>query len=116
NSPILADEELLKVVLQNLLVNSAQAMQGQGLIRVVLETSGGMCRIRVTDSGPGVASDARANLFTPFFTTKARGSGLGLATAKRIIDAHNGRLALEFPPEGGTTAVVELPLDSSSDQ
>jgi signal transduction histidine kinase len=54
--------------------------------------------------------DVRERLFTPFFTTKARGSGLGLATAKRIVEAHGGELRMEFPAEGGTRVVIQLPV------
>jgi len=57
--------------------------------------------------------DVRAKVFTPFFTTKARGTGLGLATARRIVEAHGGTIGLEWPPEGGTTVVIELPATRS---
>jgi signal transduction histidine kinase len=51
----------------------------------------------------------RGVLFRPFKTTKARGTGLGLATAKQIVDSHNGRISVECPPDGGTVVTVELP-------
>jgi PAS domain S-box-containing protein len=107
---ILADADLLRTVLLNLLTNGAQGMGGVGRIDVSVAAIGDLCRIVVTDRGPGVPAAVRGRLFTPFFTTKARGSGLGLATAKRIVEAHGGELSLEFPPEGGTTAVVQLPV------
>jgi nitrogen-specific signal transduction histidine kinase len=49
------------------------------------------------DEGPGVAPEIRERLFSPFVTTKARGTGLGLVTAKRIVEAHSGTLRMEFP-------------------
>jgi len=51
----------------------------------------------------------RQKLFTPFFTTKARGTGLGLSTAKRLVEAHGGTILIECPPGGGTTVTLELP-------
>jgi signal transduction histidine kinase len=108
--PLPADAELLKIVFQNLLVNGAQAMQGRGAMQVTLEPLDGMCRVTLRDSGPGIPDDVREKIFTPFFTTKARGTGLGLATAKRIIEAHGGSIAVHCPAGGGTTVEVGLPL------
>jgi two-component system sensor kinase FixL len=111
--PLPADAELLKIVFQNLLVNGAQAMQGRGAMQVTLEPLDGMCRVTLRDSGPGIPDDVREKIFTPFFTTKARGTGLGLATAKRIIEAHGGSIAVHCPPGGGTTVEVGLPLPAA---
>ena len=110
---ILADAELLKIVFVNLLVNGAHAMHGRGTIHVSLAAIDGTCQIAFTDSGPGIPSGVREKIFAPFFTTKARGSGLGLPTAKRLIEAHRGSISIECPPEGGTTVVVRLPAQSS---
>jgi PAS domain S-box-containing protein len=76
--PIDADPELLKIVFQNLLMNGAQAMQGAGTIRVFVKTIDSSCHIVFSDAGPGIPEAIREKIFTPFFTTKARGSGLGL--------------------------------------
>jgi signal transduction histidine kinase len=104
-----ADAEMLKIVFQNLLVNAAQAMQGRGTIHVRVTPADGVARIAIIDHGPGIPADVRAKIFTPFFTTKSRGTGLGLPTAKQFIDAHHGRLELEPGPSGGTAVTVELP-------
>jgi len=106
---IMADAELLKLVAHNLLLNAVHAIGGQGAIRVTVSSSETMCRIHVTDNGPGIPPEVREKLFTPFFTTKARGTGLGLSTAKRFIEAHGGTLAIECPPGGGTLVSIELP-------
>jgi two-component system sensor kinase FixL len=107
---VAGDAELLKIVFLNLLINSAQAMRGQGTIRVGLGTaSAGVVIVTVSDSGPGIPEDIRDRIFTPFFTTKARGTGLGLPTAKRLVDAHDGHIRVTCLPEGGTTVIVELP-------
>ncbi len=106
---IMADADLLKIVFVNLLVNGAHAMQGRGTIRVSLATKADTCQIAFADDGPGISSDVREKIFTPFFTTKARGSGLGLPTAKRLIEAHRGNITIACPTTGGTIVTVELP-------
>ena len=108
--PIMADAELLKIVFLNLLVNSAQAMQGRGTIRVSLTTQNGICRIAFGDEGPGIPAEIRDRIFAPFFTTKSRGTGLGLPTVKRLVEAHQGTIHVVCPPAGGTIVRVELPL------
>jgi two-component system sensor kinase FixL len=114
--PVAADAELLKIVFQNLLVNGAQAMHGQGTMAIAIVPVDGLCRVIVRDTGPGIPADVRERIFTPFFTTKARGTGLGLPTARRIIDAHGGTIAVTCPPEGGTTVELTLPLAAGSPQ
>lgn len=108
--PIVADAELLKIVFLNLLVNGAHAMRGRGCIRVSLAASDLFCRVAFIDGGPGIPADIRKKIFTPFFTTKARGTGLGLPTAKRLVEAHGGAIRIDCPPGGGTTVTVQLPL------
>jgi two-component system sensor kinase FixL len=109
-SPVVfADAEMLKIIVQNLLLNGAHAMQGRGTIRVTIHAVDSMCRIAFTDGGPGIPAEIRDKIFTAFFTTKSRGSGLGLATAKRLIEAHHGEIQVECPPDGGTTVIVSLP-------
>jgi two-component system sensor kinase FixL len=107
--PVSADAGMLKIVFQNLLVNSAHAMHGQGKIHVAVDTADSTCRIVFTDSGPGIPAEIRDKIFTAFFTTKSRGSGLGLATAKRLVEAHQGEIQVECPPAGGTKVTVQLP-------
>ena len=109
--PIVADPELLKIVFQNLIVNGAQAMRGSGSIRVSVGASDDTCHVRFTDAGPGIPLDILQKVFTPFFTTKARGTGLGLPTAKRLVEAHRGTIHVECPPAGGTTVTIRLPLE-----
>jgi two-component system, LuxR family, sensor kinase FixL len=106
---VVADQELLKLVIQNLLLNAVHAITGPGSIQIDVRTIGSMCRMTVTDSGPGIPPEIREKLFTPFFTTKARGTGLGLSTAKRFVEAQGGTIAIDCPPTGGTTVSIELP-------
>ncbi len=103
------DPLLMTIVFQNLLINSAQAMHGKGAITVAMTPADGWLRVDVIDQGPGIHPEIRAMLFRPFKTTKARGTGLGLATAKRLVELHEGRISVTCPPGGGTTVTVELP-------
>jgi two-component system CheB/CheR fusion protein len=103
------DAEQLKIVLLNLVMNSAEAMSGSGAIAITTRRVGGCNEIRVADDGPGIAPEVQEHLFEPFFTTGHRGTGLGLVTARRIVEAHGGSLALECLHGGGTVAIVRLP-------
>ena len=104
-----ADADLLRIVFTNLLVNGSHAMQGHGVIQVSIDSDGRNCHVAFKDNGPGIAEEIREKIFTPFFTTKSRGTGLGLPTAKRLVEAHNGTISIECPPGGGTTVTVQLP-------
>jgi two-component system sensor kinase FixL len=110
--PISVDPELLRIVLQNLLVNSAYAMQGRGTITVGITMVDATCQIAIADAGPGIEPEVREKIFDAFFTTKARGTGLGLPTAKRLIEAHNGRIQVDCPPAGGTVVTIQLPNET----
>ena len=105
-----ADPELLKIVFQNLLINGAHAMAGRGELHVRLTGNGQLSSVAFTDHGPGIPAEIRDKVFTPFFTTKVRGTGLGLPTAKRLVEAQGGTIAVECPPDGGTTVLVQVPV------
>ncbi|MBI2835660.1 MAG: PAS domain S-box protein [Acidobacteria bacterium] len=106
---ISADPDLLKPVFLNLLLNAAQAVPASGHIDVRLQADDA-CRIVIADTGSGIPLEHRDKIFQPFFTTRHRGTGLGLAIAKRAVELHGGEIAVQFPPEGGTTVVITLPL------
>ncbi len=105
----LGDAELLKIVFVNLLVNAGHAMQGRGTIQVSLASIADICQIAFADEGPGIPADVLEKIFTPFFTTKVRGSGLGLPTVRRLIEAHQGTISIACPSAGGTVVTVRLP-------
>jgi PAS domain S-box-containing protein len=107
--PLVADPKLLKIVFLNLLINAAHALQDGGIIRTSIAASEQACHIAITDTGPGIPPEIRDRIFVPFFTTKSRGTGLGLSTAKRLVDAHSGRISVHCPASGGTVVTVELP-------
>jgi two-component system sensor kinase FixL len=108
------DANLLTIVFQNLLLNAAQAMQGRGRIDVTLSADGDWQRIAVADQGPGIPAEIKAALFRPFKTTKARGTGLGMATAKRLVELHGGRISVDCPAQGGTIITILLPLSRTT--
>lgn len=108
------DAHLLKQALVNLIVNAAQAMPKGGtvLVRAELERLAGApwLAIEVRDEGIGLTPRAAEKMFQPFFTTKATGTGLGLAVVKRIVDAHLGEVTARPNPDGkGTTFTVRFP-------
>jgi signal transduction histidine kinase len=104
------DREQLRQVLLNVLLNAAQAAGSGGVVQLSCDAMGGVFRIRVRDSGPGFTQEALDNAFTPFFTTKNEGTGLGLALSHRIIDSHGGKIRLSNRPEGGGLVEIEIPL------
>jgi signal transduction histidine kinase len=106
------DAAQLQVVLFNLLVNAAQAVGGQGRVEVTVDTDTEWCEIRLRDDGPGIDPDIRQRLFEPFVTTKHRGSGLGLATAKRVVEMHQGTLTAGSRDAGGTELLIRLPVNA----
>ena len=109
SAQLMADATLLQIVFQNLFINAAQAMEGRGSIRAEIAADDGRLSVRIIDSGPGLSDEARAKLFRPFFTSKARGTGLGLSTAKRLVEAHAGTIKVDSPPGGGTVVTIQLP-------
>jgi len=106
-----ADAEMLKQVLLNLLLNAVQAIESAGRIEISASAGAGQTLIlRIHDTGCGISASDRENVFTPFFTTKHTGTGLGLPIVQRIIAAHHGRIDIESEPGHGTLITIELPL------
>jgi signal transduction histidine kinase len=102
------DRGLLAQALLNLLRNAGEAMAGAGTLRIGVESAARWLRLVVADSGPGVSAGSEEAIFTPFFTTKERGTGLGLAVARAATAAHGGTLALRRS-ESGAVFVLTLP-------
>lgn len=108
-APVAADPEQLRIALQNLLVNAAQATGGQGTIEVTLADNADGVQLSIRDHGPGMSPDVRDKAFEPFYTTKHRGTGLGLPIARRMIEAHGGQIAIDAADGGGTVVSIHLP-------
>jgi signal transduction histidine kinase len=103
------DEDLLERAFENLVRNARQAAGARGYVWIEWRVEGGRAAIVVSDDGPGMPAEVRATL-RPFFTTKAGGLGLGLATAMKIVRLHGGELVLGDRPPHGLAATVRLPL------
>jgi PAS domain S-box-containing protein len=113
--PVMGDEVLLRQAFSNLCRNALEACTEAGVApRVIIECAPDraqrMVRIAVIDNGPGVDPAVASRIFMPFVTTRARGTGLGLALVQKIIVTHNGRVSVQPEPGGGTRFIVSLPL------
>jgi signal transduction histidine kinase len=105
-----ADREKLRRAILNLARNAVEATPDGGVVEIAGSGGGHSgASIEVLDRGPGLTAEARAKLFRPFFTTKERGTGLGLALAKKVADAHGGTLELAPRDGGGTVARLVIP-------
>jgi signal transduction histidine kinase len=116
--PLWGDKGLLAQALFNILANAVEAMPEGGPV----ELRGGlspfcsvngsihrMLEIRIVDRGGGIAQENRERVFDPFFTTKVNGTGLGLALAHKIVNAHGGAIEVSSQPDRGSTFTVSLP-------
>jgi two-component system nitrogen regulation sensor histidine kinase NtrY len=104
-----ADRDLLVHALGNLVANALDAMPDGGALRVRTACVEGGVTVSVADTGPGIAEEQRARLFTPYFTTKKGGTGLGLSIAQSIVSDHGGRIDVHTAPGEGTTFRLFLP-------
>jgi len=111
--PLVAvDPDHLKRAVLNLVDNAVEALGGSGEVLVETEhlAEAGRIRIIVADSGPGIAPEDRDKLFTPYFSTKVTGMGLGLPIVSEIVDEHGGSIRVEDNLPTGTRFVIELPV------
>jgi signal transduction histidine kinase len=109
---IKADPNQILRVFNNLIKNALQAIPGdrQGDIKIKLEPIGANCEISFTDNGSGIPSESQTRIFSPNFTTKTAGMGLGLAMVKNIVDSTSGRIWFKTDPGNGTVFFVSFPL------
>jgi signal transduction histidine kinase len=111
-----ADPEQLRRVLANVIGNAIDAFVEAGTPEPRIDVRAGQNLARtevwltIADNGPGIPPDAIAKVFTPFYTSKAAGTGLGLALSKKIIEEHGGSIEVKSPPGGGAEFVITLPL------
>jgi len=103
-----ADTDQLGRIITNLLINAGQAMPGGGHVRIDAHREGTVTVMRIADDGPGIPAELREQVFQALFTTKAKGSGLGLSLSRRIAEAHGGTIAVEAA-ERGATFVLTVP-------
>jgi signal transduction histidine kinase len=104
------DSDQMHQVVLNLLLNSVQAIDGAGVVRVVIASKKDQALISVSDSGRGISPEHLPFIFRPFYTTKGNGTGLGLSLVRRIVEDHRGRIEVESEVGKGTEFLVTLPL------
>ncbi|MEC1523696.1 ATP-binding protein [Neobacillus niacini] len=108
--PISCVKDHLKQVILNLSKNSLQAMPNGGKLKIILEKHAQTCVIRVKDTGVGMPKEHLRHAFSPFFTMKKDGSGLGLTVCKRIIESFGGQIGMDSKPHIGTQVEITFPL------
>ncbi len=110
-----ADEDQLRQVFTNLIVNGLQAIEPGGGLKIAATISPDQqCRVSISDSGAGISKESQEKLFTPFYTTKPKGTGLGLAVSYGIVLDHGGDIKVESEVGQGATFTVVLPLRQSA--
>ena len=115
----MADRELLKRVIVNLIDNAAEAMTDSPVRKLQIATSqpsADTVEVSVTDTGCGVSRADKEKLFLPYFSTKARGTGLGLAIVSHIVTEHQGHVRVEDNLPSGARFIVELNAVQNTDQ
>jgi signal transduction histidine kinase len=119
---VLGSEDQLKQAFLNLVINSLEAMPKGGLIRIhteaLMQPAGAgnkdLAMVRIQDTGVGIPPEQLTRVFDPFFTTRPRGTGLGLTIVHRVIHEHGGRIHVASVPGEGTTFTIELPLHAAA--
>jgi signal transduction histidine kinase len=111
---VMIDPEEMKQALRNIIGNAIEAMTAGGVLKAatLIVSPQDWVRIDISDTGPGIPKDVRERIFTPFYTTKARGTGLGLAVVKKVIDRHKGKVDVASEVGQGTTFQLYLPQAS----
>ena len=107
------DGPALKQALLNLLLNAIDASKEGDTISIATELAADRVRLSIQDTGSGIEAEKIANIFKPFYTTKTRGSGLGLAVVDRIVKDHQGTVAVQSEAGKGTRFVIDLPVRNS---
>ncbi len=107
---IKADPVIMKRIINNLVLNSIQAMPDGGTITIETAQDKNNAVIAVKDTGNGIPNEYKDKIFTPLFTTKAKGQGFGLAVVKRFVEAQKGEITFESENGKGTTFTIKLPL------
>lgn len=123
----MGDDHQLEQAFLNLLFNAVDAIGAQGAVTISTDLVGSdtmelhdgaavgwQFQIQISDTGAGIPPENLADIFQPFFTTKRRGTGLGLAVTRRIIEEHNGTIRVKSDPGKGTTFTILLPANSAA--
>jgi two-component system, sporulation sensor kinase E len=108
------DPARLEQAFQNVITNAYQSMGPGGTLRIATSRTDGFVDVSFVDSGSGISREVQSRAFEPFYTTKARGTGLGLPIVKTIIEAHHGRIGLTSTPGAGTKVTLSLPASDTA--
>ncbi len=108
--PVCGDPDLLKEAIMNVVTNGIEAMKSGGELGIAVSEGNRECRITIRDTGPGIPSAQREKVFELYFSTKEKGSGLGLPMAYRALQLHGGSIDLESEPGKGTSFRLKLPV------
>lgn len=108
--PLAVDAALFKQAVLNLMLNAEHAMPRGGELILTTRRDGGSVILDVTDTGVGMSDEVRSKIFDPFFSTRPGGSGLGLPTTRKIVEAHGGILDVQSVPGKGSRFSVRLPV------
>jgi two-component system, NtrC family, nitrogen regulation sensor histidine kinase NtrY len=114
NTTIEGDPDLLRRAFENLVVNAIDAMPNGGSLRLTTSTTNRGVKVEIADSGAGLTQEEVARLFTPYYTTKQHGTGLGLAVVQSVLSDHGARISVLSRPGKGTTFVVEFQSGSAA--
>jgi signal transduction histidine kinase len=106
------DPQRIRQVLFNLIANAIEAMPQGGNLTIITQKKKNSVRLEIEDAGKGISKEEMKNLFIPFYTTKPKGSGLGLAVSKKIIADHKGTIEVQSRVNTGTKFTIVLPVDS----
>ncbi len=107
------DRNLIKQALLNILLNAVNALETGGDIFVKTFAQDRWAYVDIFDTGPGIPEKIIGKIFEPYFSTRSKGSGLGLSTTKKIIEAHGGSVSVESTPGTGTNFRIKLPLEEN---
>lgn len=110
------DQDALLTALQNLVNNAIEVVGQAAQIHIDVVREGAWVHIAVRDNGPGIPPALHEKIFEPFYTSRAQGTGLGLAVVRAVIEAHEGSVALESSPGQGSTFILKLPLTNREEQ
>jgi two-component system sensor histidine kinase HydH len=114
--PAALDRDMFKQALLNLMLNAQQAMPGGGELTIQAARDDGGVRLILIDTGQGMSPETAAKAFQPFFTTRPGGSGLGLATTRKIVEAHGGAIEVQSEAGHGTKFTIRLPAASTGER
>jgi len=113
--PIKADRTELEQIFTNLLLNAVEELPQGGQLSIRISIPKGLIEIRVEDNGGGLSTDHQEAIFKPFFSTKSRGTGIGLPVARRIARLYHGNVTVEQTSKAGTTFLVTIPREQEKD-